>query len=293
MASCEANPTFSWLIATDQTVAEHLPKNVRILSQSKAEFERRVSTILDVQYQFSYGYKLCDLKPVYGHIYQAELESFDFWGYCDLDVIFGRLDEFITDDLLNCNDVITSLELIVAGHCTLLRNTEYYRTMYRQCEEFGAKLCSPHYEVFDELTFSSFVKRLSKEKKLRLAVIEMHAEDSILKWNGRRSFCFHWSKQGLIDCVENRSIGYFHFIQSKSKSNFHIPPPHQELRIFFVTNSGFFPMATWVDLTLFHFARTYSMLRCIPWYTKQALKYFLPDRARKAISSYLPKRKQD
>jgi hypothetical protein len=293
LASCEANPTFNWLLATDQEIVLPTPQNVRVLQQPKREFEDRVSNILDVKYNFSYGYKLCDLKPVYGHIYQEELTNFNFWGYCDLDVIFGRLDQFISKDLLGENDVITSLDRIVAGHFTLLRNTDFYRTLYRKCDHFCQKLCSPHYEVFDELTFSLLVKQLSQTNELRLAVVEMHAEDSILKWKGRRSFCFFWNQEGLVDCVERRPMGYFHFIQSKSKSSFRIPTPNKDLASFFVTNRGFVPVASLSDLTYFHLSKTVTNVKCLPWYSKQLLKRFIPNNIRQAITVCLPKRKQD
>ena len=263
------------------------------MCQSQGEFEFRVSNILDVEYKFSYGYKLCDLKPVYGHIYQQELDPFDFWGYCDLDVIFGRLDPFVSQEFLGNYDIITSLERIIAGHFTLLKNTEYYRTLYRQCEHFVPKLCSPHYEVFDEDTFSSLIKKLSKEKFVRLAVTEMHAEDSILKWKGRRSFCFIWNQDGLMDCVEGRAIGYFHFIQSKGKSSYQIPVPVKVLKSFFITNQGFVAVDSTIDLFQFQVAKTTARLKCLPWYLKQSVKRLIPNSFRRVISAYLPKQKQN
>ena len=40
-------------------------------------------------------YKLCDLKPAYGYIFNNLLKDFDYWGYSDLDLLFGNLDELL------------------------------------------------------------------------------------------------------------------------------------------------------------------------------------------------------
>ena len=40
-------------------------------------------------------YKLCDYKPVYGLIFDEDLQDYDFWGHCDVDLIFGDIRKFI------------------------------------------------------------------------------------------------------------------------------------------------------------------------------------------------------
>ena len=52
---------------------------------------------------------------------------YDFWGWCDIDIIFGNIRNFITETLLNEYDKIGSL-----GHCVLIRNSDKMRTMYKQ-----------------------------------------------------------------------------------------------------------------------------------------------------------------
>ena len=32
-----------------------------------------------------------DLRPAYGVLFEEYLDGYDFWGHCDLDVLFGRI----------------------------------------------------------------------------------------------------------------------------------------------------------------------------------------------------------
>lgn len=53
------------------------------------------------------SYKLCDFKPTYGLIFSEYIAKYDFWGMGDIDVIYGNIRDFITEDVLNNNDIIT------------------------------------------------------------------------------------------------------------------------------------------------------------------------------------------
>jgi hypothetical protein len=64
-------------------------------------------------------YKLCDYKPAYGLIYAQELKGYDYWGDCDLDVIFGRLSHFLTPDIFGRYD-----RYFTQGHFCFYANKE-------------------------------------------------------------------------------------------------------------------------------------------------------------------------
>ena len=49
-------------------------------------------------------YKLCDYKPAYGEIFAPELSGYDFWGYGDMDLVFGDLRAYFTEDKLRKYD---------------------------------------------------------------------------------------------------------------------------------------------------------------------------------------------
>lgn len=65
-------------------------------------------------------------KPAYGAALMEDLIKYDFWGYCDVDLIFGDLKIFITDDILDRNDRIYNLD-----HFTLFRNIDRMNNFYK------------------------------------------------------------------------------------------------------------------------------------------------------------------
>src|SRR5258707_9826714 len=48
--------------------------------------------------------KIGDYRPAFGLIYEDILSGYDFWGHTDTDCVYGRLDHFLTSNLLeNCD----------------------------------------------------------------------------------------------------------------------------------------------------------------------------------------------
>ena len=71
-------------------------------------------------------YKLCDYKPMYGEIFQDDLSSYDFWGYCDSDLLLGDLRAFFTTETLNKYD-----KLLPLGHLSLYKNNPLVNSRWR------------------------------------------------------------------------------------------------------------------------------------------------------------------
>ena len=63
---------------------------------------------------------------MYGEIFEDYLLGYDFWGMCDMDMIFGDLSRFITTDILEKHDKIYQL-----GHLTLYRNNKEVNGRFR------------------------------------------------------------------------------------------------------------------------------------------------------------------
>ncbi len=72
-------------------------------------------------------YKLCDFKPAYGDIFSDFILSYDFWGWCDIDLVFGKIRSFVTDEML-----VEYEKIGLLGHCVLIKNTDKMRNMYKQ-----------------------------------------------------------------------------------------------------------------------------------------------------------------
>ena len=117
--SCRPNKRFDWIIFTNDKTEYDYPENVHRVDMTFKECRGIVQGRFDFDITLHTPQKLCDYKCAYGYIFSDYLTEYDFWGYCDLDQIFGDLSAFVTDERLETYDKIYSL-----GHLTLYRNTE-------------------------------------------------------------------------------------------------------------------------------------------------------------------------
>ena len=53
---------------------------------------------------WSWRYKIVDYKPMYGSVFKEWIpeEKYSHWGYCDLDMVYGKLSLFVTQEMLEC-----------------------------------------------------------------------------------------------------------------------------------------------------------------------------------------------
>ncbi len=116
--TCTRNPEFDFLIVTDQEV-RYEASNIEILNVSFEELKKKIAEKLPYRVEIKKPYKLCDFKITYGLVFEDYLIGYDFWGYCDNDMLFGDLSKFITDDMLEQYSKILYL-----GHLSLYKNLE-------------------------------------------------------------------------------------------------------------------------------------------------------------------------
>jgi len=147
--SCESNPTVNWLIFTDDKTSFDYPNNVLVYHISFEQLIRRISSFYDFEISINQPFKICDFRPAYGDIFRAELEGYDFWGYCDVDLIFGNIRSLITDDILTAYD-----KILTRGHLTLFQNSEMLKKIYKReingTESYKQVFQSSEHYSFDE-----------------------------------------------------------------------------------------------------------------------------------------------
>lgn len=133
--SAKKNRDIDFIVVTDnKKLMEEANDNVKIIFSSLLEVQKRAKSALKMQCELSTPYKLCDYKPAYGIMFSDLLRGYDFWGYCDMDVVWGDIRKFITDDLLEKYNRLFNL-----GHLTLYRND------YRTNRIFMKKFTGVHY----------------------------------------------------------------------------------------------------------------------------------------------------
>lgn len=126
LQSCGCNPTIDWLIFTDDKRKFDYPSNVKVHYWTFEQMKSRVQSIYDFEISLERPYKLCDYKPAYGEIFAPELTEYDFWGLCDIDLVWGDIRKFYTEDVLNSYEKIGFF-----GHSILFKNTPEVNGRYR------------------------------------------------------------------------------------------------------------------------------------------------------------------
>lgn len=130
LKSCRYNPTINWLIYTDDSSEYDYPKNVSVKYCTFEDFKKKAQAKFSFDIKIDTPYRLCDYKVAYGYILEDELSAYDFWGYCDLDMVFGNIRNFLTDEVLENHDRIGFL-----GHSTLYRNTYSMNRLFMKSVE--------------------------------------------------------------------------------------------------------------------------------------------------------------
>lgn len=133
LESVKCNPQWDFVFFTDCNMDLYcLPPNVFIHTCTFEDVRTRILRKMNGiappsiirKLSLNNPYKLCDYRNLYGAIFSEYLVEYEFWGYCDIDLVFGRLDDFITDEIMSDYDKIGT-----RGHLTLYRNIEEFKSI--------------------------------------------------------------------------------------------------------------------------------------------------------------------
>jgi hypothetical protein len=153
--SCSYNPTVDFIIINDDdTYVKTLPANVKLVYHTKEQVSRLASEKLGLLVIIENGYKMCDFKPAYGLIFSELLGAYDFWGHTDIDIIFGNIREFMTDDLLAEYDLISVRPDWITGCFLLYRNEGRTNKLFMNSRDYKKVFTSQVHYCFDETNFA-------------------------------------------------------------------------------------------------------------------------------------------
>ena len=152
--SCSHNPSIDFFIITDNRYAiSNRPKNVKIIYKTIENIIYIASKKLGFKVNIAYPYKLCDFKPAYGFLFPEIIEGYDFWGHGDIDVVYGNIRDFMTEEILNTYDVISSRHDYITGTFCLYRNNEQMNTLFMESRNYKTVLSNLEHFCFDECNF--------------------------------------------------------------------------------------------------------------------------------------------
>ena len=145
--SMNNNCFIQWIIFTDNNCEKYNYNNIKFIHHSFQGMKKKIKSKIGTE--ISLVYKLCDYKPLYGLLFEEYLEKYDFWGYCDLDVIFGDLKLCFSDYMLETYDKIFEM-----GHLSIYKNNKEINKALYTINDYGfsykAILNSDYIYVTDE-----------------------------------------------------------------------------------------------------------------------------------------------
>lgn len=125
LQSAAYNNTIDFFLITDNDPIINSPPNVHFIAMAFSEIKKRFEENAGFPVKIS-PYKLCDFKPLYGLTFQDIVGAYDYWGHCDVDLIFGDIRHFLTDEVLSVERVLQR------GHFSLYKNNEKMNYLFKK-----------------------------------------------------------------------------------------------------------------------------------------------------------------
>lgn len=233
--SCKENNEYDWIIFTDDKYEYQYPDNVKVHYMQFDELKNIVKEKFDgINIVLNRAYKLCDYKPMYGYLFEEYLQSYKYWGFCDTDVIFGNINNFIDLDNLENYDKIGFL-----GHFTLFKNNKENNRLFMKNGFYKKVLESNASFKFDE-EFHNSINNIYLEENKKIFYDEYYANIYVKSSNFKNTFYdfktneyitdknnksfFVWDKGNLTkyiihgnNNVERKDFMYIHLQKRKMK----------------------------------------------------------------------------
>lgn len=249
LGACERNPSVDWLLITDaDVVGLDIPRNVHLRVMNLADFLSYLSLRVGVQLQAEKPYKVCDFRPAFSALLDLVQGDWDWWGHCDIDMIFGDIRKFVSDEMLLRYERIFSV-----GHLSLYRNSAFSNDFFRRKApglDWVDIFKDPAHRAYDEhIGVNVLWERFAADKFYKnesiIADIDPHVRSFVRSSNyirvknnsfqvfGYKNGClfrFFWMKGRL--CHEE--LMYIHFQKRAMKMK--VSPDSKD---YFVTRYGF------------------------------------------------------
>lgn len=231
-----SNPSIDWLIFGDQLPVSKHP-NLRFIPLTLQDYLLMVQETTGKYLKNASPYHLCHLRPIYGHMFREYLNSHHFWGYTDLDLLYGDLRKFLPEEILQNHD-----QILARGHLVLYRNNpsvnEAYKLISPNAVRFSdlmGDFANPKYHQFDEWRGMQRILRhhgfrqyhhecmadIEAPSRFRIGSFRTsnlpNHEKQIFYWHSGRAFRSYLHPEGGI---LDEEVAYIHF----QKRRFPEPP---------------------------------------------------------------------
>ena len=147
------NPDIDFVFFTDCDVIS--APNIHVHKMHFTDFKQMIANAFDFPIVLDRPYKICDYRPAFAYALSKYIKGYDFWGWGDLDVVYGDIRNFITEDVLNHYKMISGW-----GHFTLYHNDEDTNTYFMKSIEgyldYKEVFTQQNSMYFDEYHYKGF-----------------------------------------------------------------------------------------------------------------------------------------
>jgi hypothetical protein len=227
--SCQKNSEIIWKIFINDKSEYRFPKNVHVNYIDLVDFASKIQNLFDFQINIHTPYKLTDFKPVYGQAFSDEIKGFGYWGYCDIDLIFGNIKKILKKPMDEGYD-----KILTRGHFSLHKNNPEINQLYRNMNEHYKKVFSrKEFFSFDEWSPGGINEIfLKSDKKIYDEIIfsdiyigsyTLIPRQAMVRENRSESSIFYWDSGELKRIYKNaralitEEILYVHLQKRKLK----------------------------------------------------------------------------
>lgn len=240
--SCEKNKDFTWMLVTDIESEHRFPDNVQRVKMSFEQLTTLIQSKVDFPVNIQTPYKMCDFKVLYGEIFSEYIREYSHWGHCDVDVIFGELNKYVTDELLDRYD-----RLFTLGHLSIYKNekrvNEHYKLPYNGIDYKKILSHTVHFG-FDEY---KGLTRIYKDNHLKQYEESYAADINVFHFdmlaNGRVNqegqYFMYENGRVIRYSSDNKPVDEFAYIHlQKRKMAVHCKEEHPQT--YYICSDGFY-----------------------------------------------------
>jgi hypothetical protein len=286
--SLEVNKEYDFLLFTDQEIQTPIPQNLKIHFATLYTLKEKIRKELGVTPDFDMPYKFCDYRPAFGELFSQELSGYKFWGYCDVDLLFGRLSDFLTTEIL-----IKYKKIFNRGHFALYKNDPHINALYRQSARINSREILESsdcyifdewhgiHEIFNEFGIPQYHREciadiLPNAARFTGSNIENHQKQLFVWENGavRQYFIANGS-------VHKWDFAYIHFQKRRIRV---VIPQAQEGESILLTSKAFLPYKGKITAAIIHKYDQPNLLHFIERYTNIVFKKILTGRQKNAVT---------
>lgn len=155
--TCSRQQNVDFLFFTDCGIPKTVYKNTIFMEIDYSTYCNKISDKLGIDFNNVPPYKLCDCRPFLGIIHEKELSKYEFWGFADIDLIYGNLNYMLNNENLNKYDFISSHSERIAGHLTVIRNIKKYNNACFYIPNWKEKLLLKNLCALDESIYFGMI----------------------------------------------------------------------------------------------------------------------------------------